>query len=304
MNSVTVTEFLTEFLVSLSPIFGEAHVGVRACYDETTGRSLMTDQALVRPPAVAGLFYPLDRHELELSIKKHLRLAEWDGLPRPKAVIAPHAGYIYSGPTAGVAFTALASRFDEVERVVLLGPAHRVPIPGLALPEAVSFETPLGLVPVDEELARMVVELPQVEVNDAAHALEHSLEVELPFLQSILGEFKLLPLVVGDASAGEVAEVLERVWGGRESAIVISSDLSHFLPYEKARKVDEATVDQIVRLAGPIRTDQACGAHPINGLLEVAEKHHMATELLDLRNSGDTAGDRGRVVGYTAIAFH
>jgi len=264
----------------------------------------MTDQALVRPPAVAGHFYPGDRHELELSIKKHLRLSEWDGLPRPKAVIAPHAGYVYSGPTAGVAFSALASRFDEIERVVLLGPTHRVPIAGLALPGTVSFATPLGQVQIDEELARIVVEMPQVEVNDAAHALEHSLEVEIPFLQSILGEFKLLPLVVGDVSPGAVAEVLERVWGGQETAIVISSDLSHFLPYEEARKVDEATVDQIVRLAGPLSPEQACGAHPINGLLEAAEKHHMATELLDLRNSGDTAGDRERVVGYTAIAFH
>jgi AmmeMemoRadiSam system protein B len=237
-------------------------------------------------------------------VRNHLALSEWAGIGRPKAVIAPHAGYVYSGPTAGVAFSALASRADEIERVVVLGPTHRVPVPGLALPGAVSFETPLGNVPIDQDLVQMIVDLPQIEVNDAAHAMEHSLEVEIPFLQTILGEFTILPLVVGDAPPAAVAEVLERVWGGRETAIVVSSDLSHFLPYEKARVVDQKTVDQIVRLQGPLNPQQACGAHPINGLLEAAHRHHMATELLDLRNSGDTAGDRERVVGYTAIAFH
>jgi AmmeMemoRadiSam system protein B len=264
----------------------------------------MTSQALVRPAAVAGLFYPSQPQELERSVREHLEFSEWDGLARPKAVIAPHAGYVYSGPTAGVAFSALASRADQVERVVVLGPTHRVPVPGLALPGAVTFETPLGRVPVDQDLAQQIIDLPQVEVNDAAHAMEHSLEVEIPFLQAILGSFTLLPLVVGDASPDAVAEVLEAVWGGEETAIVVSSDLSHFLTYDEARSVDKETVDQIVRLDGSLNPGQACGAYPINGLLKAAQRHHMGSELLDLRNSGDTAGDRERVVGYTAIAFH
>lgn len=264
----------------------------------------MATEALVRPPAVAGLFYPSDPQALAESVRRHLEQSMWCGSPRPKAVIAPHAGYVYSGPTAGVAFSALASRADEIERVVVLGPTHRVPIAGLALPGAVTFETPLGGVPIDQDLARSIVDLPQVEVNDAAHAMEHSLEVEVPFLQETLASFSLLPLVVGDASAEAVAEVLERVWGGKETAIVISSDLSHFLSYDEACDVDRRTVDRIVRLDGPIDPGQACGARPINGLLKAAQRHHMATELLDLRNSGDTAGDRDRVVGYTAIAFH
>ena len=264
----------------------------------------MTTDVLVRPPAVAGLFYPSDPTELRTSVRGHLESSAWHGLPRPMAVIAPHAGYLYSGPTAGVAFRALASRADEIERVVVLGPTHRVPIPGLALPGSMAFETPLGTVPIDQELAQAIVDLPQVEINEAAHAMEHSLEVEIPFLQEILGSFSLLPLVVGDASPEAVEEVLGRVWGGPETAIVISSDLSHFLTYDEACRVDKTTVERIVRLRGPLEPGQACGAHPINGMLRAAQTHHMATELLDMRNSGDTAGDRNRVVGYTAIAFH
>ena len=263
----------------------------------------MTQEAFARRPAVAGLFYPGVRDELERSVRQHLAEAHVEEVEAPKAVIAPHAGYVYSGPTAGFAFLALARRADEIERVVILGPAHRVPVRGLALPGALAFETPLGTVPVDEELAARIGPMPQIEVSDAAHELEHSLEVEIPFLQVILGDFTILPLVVGDATPHDVAEVLELVWGGAETAIVISSDLSHFLGYDEACRVDRATVDRILKLDAPVEPNQACGAYPINGMLEAASRHGLRAELLDLRNSGDTAGDRSRVVGYTAIAF-
>jgi len=224
--------------------------------------------------------------------------------PAPKAVIAPHAGYAYSGPIAAVAFQALAAAADTIERVVLLGPAHFVPIRGLGLPDANRFATPLGEVPVDPEGAGASLRLPQVRVQPEAHVPEHSLEVELPFLQALLGDFSLVPLVVGEAGAEEVAEVLERLWGGPETVIVISSDLSHYLPYDEARRVDRATADEILALGGPLDPRQACGARPVSGLLLAARRRGLLPELLDLRNSGDTAGDRRRVVGYGAFAFH
>ncbi len=226
----------------------------------------------------------------------------------PKVVIAPHAGYVYSGPTAAVAFSALAagSRPIErpIERVVLLGPAHYVPVRGLALPAAEYFATPLGEIKVDPQGAGAALRLPQVRVQPEAHAREHSLEVELPFLQRLLGEFSIVPLVVGEADGDEVAEVLEQVWGGEETAIVVSSDLSHFLSYDAARQADRRTADEILQLGGPLDPRQACGAMPINGLLEIARRRGLEPELLDLRNSGDTAGDHSRVVGYGAFAFH
>ena len=221
----------------------------------------------------------------------------------PKAVIAPHAGFIYSGPTAAVAFHTLVASDAPIRRVVLLGPAHRAPVAGLALPAASGFATPLGEVLVDLDLATRVAELPGVEVDAAAHAEEHSLEVELPFLQVLLSDFRILPLVVGNASPTTVSEVLESVWDEPETRIVISSDLSHYHPYEVARRLDRETAERVVALRGPIAYDRACGAGPINGLLEVARRRSLSASLLDLRNSGDTAGDRGQVVGYGAFAF-
>jgi AmmeMemoRadiSam system protein B len=265
----------------------------------------------VRPPAVAGAFYPESRAELEETVVTLLAEAR-EALPRetpkaPKAIIAPHAGYIYSGPIAATAFTALAPTAPiaaAIRKVVLLGPAHRVPVRGLALPEAHGFATPLGVVEIDPEMARAASRLPQVRLQPEAHAPEHSLEVELPFLQVLLGAFTLLPLVVGDATGEEVAEVLERVWGDEETAVVISSDLSHYLPYDVARRVDRETAEAILRLEGPIDPRRACGAYPINGLLVAARRRSLTPELLDLRNSGDTAGDHRQVVGYGAFAFH
>jgi hypothetical protein len=221
----------------------------------------------------------------------------------PKAIIVPHAGYIYSGSTAALAYARVAAARDTIRRVVLLGPVHRVPVRGLALPGADAFATPLGSIEIDQKAVAAITGLRQVVVSPAAHALEHSLEVQLPFLQSVLDNFKLLPLAVGDATPAEVAEVLEVLWGGPETLIVISSDLSHFLPYRTAQSVDQQTVQSIVNLTGPLTHEQACGGTPVNGLLLAAKHHHLQPQLLGLCNSGDTAGDKSRVVGYAALAF-
>jgi AmmeMemoRadiSam system protein B len=222
---------------------------------------------------------------------------------RPKALIVPHAGYIYSGTVAASAYATLKDIAPQVRRVVLLGPTHRVAVRGLALPDSDAFDTPLGQVKLDTNSSRMLAHLPQVTISNEVHAEEHSLEVQLPFLQSVLGEFTLLPLAVGSATAEEVAEVLEVVWGGEETLIVISSDLSHYLPYTAAQFVDGKTVENILKLHQPIEHEQACGGTPISGLIVAALKHQLQPQLLDLRNSGDTAGSRDRVVGYAAFAF-
>jgi len=257
----------------------------------------------VRQPAVAGTFYPADPGALRAMVGGLLATVPRPAGLAPKALIAPHAGYVYSGPIAASAFAALAGLAGVARRVVLLGPAHRVAVRGLALPGVSAFATPLGAVEVDAGAVESIAGLPQVAVSAAAHAPEHSLEVELPFLQAVLGEFRLLPLVVGDASGAEVAEVLERVWGGEETAVVISSDLSHYLPYDAARRMDGETAGQILALAPPLGAGRACGARPIDGLLVASRRHGLVPELLDLRNSGDTAGDRRQVVGYGAFAF-
>lgn len=258
----------------------------------------------VRRPAVAGRFYPADSIRLAETVDEMLATARpARGRGRVVAVIAPHAGYPYSGPIAGSAFRGLAQDGGKVCRIVLLGPPHFVPVRGLALPAAGAFETPLGLVPVDERAVESVAGLPQVSVQPAAHAPEHSLEVELPFLQRVLPGVKIVPLLVGETAPAEVAEVLERLVTGPETRIVVSSDLSHYRPYGEAVVVDRHTVDRILALTGPLESDRACGAHAINGLLEWARRTGARADLVDLRNSGDTAGDRGRVVGYGAVAF-
>jgi hypothetical protein len=262
-------------------------------------------QALVRPPAVAGLFYPDDPAELRSLIERYLEEARPSSSEAvPKAIIAPHAGYVYSGPIAGSAFKTLAPAAGTITKVVLLGPSHFAPICGLALPDHPRLGTPLGELKGDPEGCGASLRLPQVRVQPEAHVREHSLEVELPFVQVLLGsDVTLVPLAVGNASDEEVAEVLDRVWGGPETVIVISSDLSHYLPYDVARSVDRATADEILALGGPLEPEQACGARPINGLLLAARRRGLTPELIDLRNSGDTAGDRSRVVGYGAFAF-
>jgi hypothetical protein len=257
----------------------------------------------VRNPAVAGLFYPRDPRELHAMVEEYLSSAQAAGAV-PKAIIAPHAGYIYSGPIAASAYLRIKPARGRITRVVLLGPAHRVGFHGLALSSADYFLTPLGRVPVDQEAVEKISRLPQVHEMDAAHAQEHSLEVQLPFLQEVLGEFNLVPLVVGDAEPGEVAEVLELLWGGPETLIVISSDLSHYHDYKTAQKLDRATSQAIEQLRPEdIQYEHACGRNPVNGLLHMARKRGLKAKTVDLRNSGDTAGTQDRVVGYGAYIF-
>ena len=259
----------------------------------------------IRPAAVAGAFYSSDaqilNRDLDLLLAQASKTATPD--PVPKALIVPHAGYLYSGPTAALAYRRLTLGRGEITRVVLLGPAHRVAVRGLALPHVQAFATPLGQVRLDQEACARLLDLKQVVLSDASHAQEHSLEVQLPFLQKVLGDFALVPLVVGEASALEVAQVLESVWGGTETLIVISSDLSHYLPYAQAQRIDQHTCDMILNLQTGISHEQACGGTPINGLLLAAKQHGLKPELLDLRNSGDTAGTPDKVVGYAAFAF-
>ncbi|HEX6733598.1 MAG TPA: AmmeMemoRadiSam system protein B [Azonexus sp.] len=257
-----------------------------------------------RPPAVAGMFYPAAASTLRASVDVMLAAAPATAMAQPKAIIVPHAGYIYSGPTAACAYAALAPWRQTIRRVVLLGPTHRVAVRGLALPSCRAFATPLGEIRLDTAAMAALDELPQVRRNDAAHALEHSLEVQLPFLQRALDEFTLIPLAVGQAEPEAVAEVLECLWGGDETLLVISSDLSHFLPYATAQQVDRNTCQHILALDARLDPEQACGAYPINGLLLLAGRRGLQAGLLECCNSGDTAGDRERVVGYAAFAFH
>jgi len=253
----------------------------------------------VREASVAGLFYPADPAELRAAVRKYL--GDGHG-PPPKALIVPHAGYIYSGPIAGSGYRLWEG--VRGSRVVLLGPAHRYPLAGLAAHSAEWFETPLGRVPVDTEAVARLLELPQVRCLDAAHRGEHSLEVHIPFLQAVFGQFRLVPLVVGDASPAEVGEVLERVWDGPETFVVVSSDLSHYHDYETARRLDRETADAIERLhPAEVGPEDACGCRAIGGLLEVAKHRGLRVTTLDLRSSGDTAGPRSEVVGYGAFAF-
>ena len=260
-----------------------------------------------RPAAVAGMFYPESAAVLARNVSQMLSSAAQSPGLHPKAIIAPHAGYVYSGSVAASIYAPLLTLRGMIRRIVLLGPTHRVAIDGLALPAATAFATPLGTVPIDRLLVDAVKDMPQIVVSDAAHAQEHSLEVQLPFLQSVFGtdsdSFSLLPLAVGDATPEQVAEVLERLWGGEETLIVVSTDLSHFLPYVQAQQVDEQTVQMILELAPTIVHQQACGATPVNGLLLAARWHGLHAQLIDHCNSGDTAGDRSRVVGYGAFAF-
>ncbi len=256
----------------------------------------------IRPPAVSGMFYPGDPKELASDVNAMLAAARPPAL-RPKALIVPHAGYVYSGPVAAYAYALLAPLRGTIERVVLFGPAHRVYVRGLAVPTADAFATPLGSVPIDKEAIAAVAGLPQVETDDIPHAPEHSLEVQLPFLQTVLGDFKLVPFCVGDVSGAAIAEVMDALWGGDETLIVVSSDLSHYHAYAAAQKLDRQTADDVLHLRVLEDYEQACGALPINGLLEAAPRRRLSPHLLDLRKSGDTAGDKSRVVGYAAFAF-
>jgi len=262
--------------------------------------------ASVRSAAVAGMFYPGDAPALSAELEELLGGVEQrePHLGFPKALVVPHAGYIYSGPVAARAYDELASARGIVSRVVMLGPVHRVPVRGLAIPSDDAFATPLGAITIDRAALDQVRALPQVVTSDRAHLQEHALEVQLPFLQRQLGNFALAPFAVGDASVDEVAEVIERLWGGPETLVVISTDLSHYHPYAEARAIDGATLGRIGSFATDVHHEEACGATPLNGFLALAKARNMSIRLLAACNSGDTAGGKGQVVGYASFALH
>jgi MEMO1 family protein len=259
--------------------------------------------SFVREPAVAGRFYPADPDELRAAIRGLLGSTPIQDT-HPKGIIAPHAGYVYSGPIAGVAHSALRGLRGQVRRVILFGPAHYVRLRGMALPSAEEFLTPLGRVPIDRAAVEHAMTLPFVIINDAAHAREHSLEVHVPFLQEVLGDFQLVPFAVGEVSADEVAAVFDLLWGGDETLFVVSSDLSHFHDYATASRVDAETSRMIESLRiEDLTGERCCGFRPIGGLLQAARVRGLRVRNLDLRNSGDTAGPRDRVVGYGAFVL-
>lgn len=258
----------------------------------------------VRPAAVAGFFYPAEAAELSAQIERTLAAVEPEpdsNLPMPRAIIVPHAGYIYSGQTAAFAYKAI--RGGCFRRIALFGPAHRVGFYGMALPEADHYRTPLGDIPIDRDGVAAALAFDEVEVSDLAQAEEHSLEVQLPFLQRVLGEFSLVPVCVGMVQPNAVAEVMRHFLADPETLVVISSDLSHFHDYEHANAIDRATISKILD-GDPINHEQACGATGINALLLIAENFGLTPRLLDYRNSGDTEGDKMRVVGYASIAWY
>jgi len=262
--------------------------------------------ASVRAAAVAGMFYPADPRSLNAELDELLGGIDAPA-PRlgfPKALVVPHAGYIYSGPIAARAYEELGAARGIVRRVVLLGPVHRVPVRGLAVPTAEAFATPLGHIALDHAALAAARELPQVVASDAAHLQEHALEVQLPFLQRQLGEFALAPFAVGDATVAEVAQVIERLWGGPETLIVLSTDLSHYHPYPRACEIDRATVSRIASFATDLDHHEACGATPLNGFLAAARERSLSIKLLAACNSGDTAGGKGQVVGYSSFALY
>lgn len=252
----------------------------------------------IREPAVAGLFYPGAPEELRTTIETYLAAAQGAGAP-PKALIAPHAGYVYSGPVAATAYATLVEARETVRRVILLGPSHRVALSGMAIPSASAFSTPLGEVPVDAEAFELARGVPNVRVSDVPFEGEHSLEVQLPFLQVVLDEFRVLPVLVGQSPPESVAALIDALWGGDETRIIVSSDLSHYHDYETARALDQHTAELVETLRlEELTSENACGCHPLRGLLHVVRAKGLLVRAADLRSSGDTAGPRDRVVGY------
>lgn len=262
----------------------------------------------IRQCAVAGSFYPADAVTLREMIEAFI--ADTDTSPTQgetqptKAIIAPHAGYLYSGPIAASAYAHIQQQNQRISRVVLLGPSHRVPLTGFATSSARFFATPLGNIPIDRTAIDHINKMPTVTELDQAHALEHSLEVHLPFLQVILPDFQLIPVVVGDATPDAVSQLLAELWGGAETLIVISSDLSHYHRYEIAQLLDKATSMAIESFdIDTIDSQHACGFIPIAGLLKRAKDLKLHVKTIDCRNSADTAGARDQVVGYGAYVF-
>ena len=258
----------------------------------------------VRLSAVDGLFYPSSPDQLRGQVNELLSTVHPLLETPPKAVIVPHAGFIYSGSTAAYAYQEITKYADRYKKVVLIGPSHHVAFRGLAVPSAEKFDTPLGQIPIAEETQSLADRHDYTMVSDEPHRREHSLEVQLPFLQICLPSFELIPILAGDASPDEVAGLLGLVWGREETLIVVSSDLSHYLPYDEARARDQATSQKILHYQSNLEGEEACGCRAVNGLLSVARQKGLHIEQLALQNSGDTAGDHSRVVGYGAYALH
>jgi len=263
----------------------------------------VSGQTSVRPPAVAGTFYPADAPALRREVEQLLSRAATPALPTPQALIVPHAGYIYSGATAAVAYRQLEGLADRIHRVILLGPAHRVYLEGMAVPGVSRFVTPLGPVALDQPATARALELPGVSRDDEAHRQEHALEVQLPFLQCTLGDFSLLPIVVGQCPVAAVATLIDNLWTEPDVLLVVSSDLSHFQHYDRAKKHDLDSCHRILDGEHDLKGSDACGAGPINGLLASARGSGLQRHFLDYCNSGDSGGDRQRVVGYGAFSL-
>lgn len=259
----------------------------------------------VRPTAVAGSFYPGDPNKLELQLEQLLSEAQvkavWSDR-RLRGLILPHAGYMFSGPVAAIGYKLLAQQAKNFKCILLLGPSHRVPLRGIALPNHSHFRTPLGDIPLDTDALKFLQRFDTVHVLPAAHALEHSLEVHLPFLQQVMGEFLLIPIVVGEMPAATLAAVIDKLWD-EDTLLLISSDLSHYLPYKEATTQDQQTSELIEQCETNLNGEQACGCNPINGTLKLVSKRKLKVEILDYRNSGDTAGSKDQVVGYGAYAI-
>lgn len=258
----------------------------------------------IRPPAVAGLFYPDDPVELRDSVSAYLRQHITSTTAAPKALIVPHAGYVYSGGIAAAAYATVASLRQSVRRIVLIGPSHRVYLRGMAVPAATSFATPLGKIEIDRDLKSQLLQRGDVAESDAPHAQEHCLEVQLPFLQMLFNNFTLLPVVLGAIAPEHVAAALAQVWGDATTLVLVSSDLSHYHSYQEAQQIDAITSAAILRREPTLAGEQACGAVGINGLMYLAGQRQFAVAEIARCNSGDTAGDRSRVVGYGAYAVH
>ena len=267
-------------------------------------RSIFRNSNTVRPAAVAGMFYPSDHRECAALVTHLLEENSATGTEKPKALILPHAGYIYSGPIAAKGYNLLRNFSQEIHRVVLLGPSHRVPLRGMALSSAAQFATPLGQVKIDHSEEDVLLQMPEIQINDDAHALEHSLEVHLPFLQTLLPSFQLIPIVVGYSSPQSVARVLAHFWDQDDCLIVVSSDLSHYLDYQTAKRVDQQTSGAILRGEHDLQGEQACGCHALNGLLLLAGERSAKIDCVALANSADTAGPRDQVVGYGSYIIH
>ena len=255
-----------------------------------------------RPPAVAGMFYPDSATSLGADLDALLAAADAPAAATPRALVVPHAGFVFSGPVAASAYATLRHAAG-IRRVVVLGPSHRTWLQGMAVSSAEAFDTPLGTIPLDTAGCSSLCSLPHVRVSNQVHAREHSIEVQLPFLQRVLGDFTLVPVVVGDATPAEVARVIDSLWRD-DTLIVVSTDLSHYHDYVTARRIDARTIERILELDGSLDGDDACGCRPLNGLLQVLREKGLGIDLLDARNSGDTAGAHDRVVGYASFAVH